>query len=124
MALDTANADTDNGGHNNSWYYNECIPCPDGICNNVNAAFTFGEGITHAWNFPCDGDSYYNPMLNECRSCFEETGNCSSCTYYECSDCGAPGYFLGCNTCATGYHLDDDSTPALCTSSTVCATGM
>ena len=58
MAYDASNltdAERGDGGHNNSFYYNECIPCPDGVCYNSQAAFVYGEGGTS----PLSGTSWH-----------------------------------------------------------------
>jgi len=133
MAYDVSNlteTKRGDGGHNNSFYYNECIPCPNGVCYNSSAAFVFGEGGLS----PLSGEDehcdeilgYWNPMLNECRKCSDDIPNCSSCAYHECSDCGAPGYYMTCSNCSSPWYFDDDSNnaPSLCTASATCATSM
>lgn len=64
-------------------------------------------------------------MLNECRSCSEDIPNCAACEQHECADCGAPGYYMTCQSCHSGFHRDDDTAPSHCTASAApCATSM
>lgn len=121
MAKDLPNQKLNSGsdnGYNNSFYYNECIPCPDGHCTNVNAAFTWGEGSIGDTDH-CEDDQYFNSVLNECRTCDEVLEGCAYCSSETCTDCGETGVNVGCATCAFA-HTDDSSLPVKCTEN--CAT--
>lgn len=94
------------GGYNQSFYFNECQPCPNGQCTNVNAAFTFGEGYMGQ---QCDSDSqFFNNDMNECQECNSYEEGILACEGFECTDCGDKTFDLWQYECEEGYFFDEE----------------